>query len=233
MRSSWRPARIGSRRGRQATAERRSSDRGVRVPRAPLRRCIVTRQPAAKTRLFRFVLGSGRVFVPDLEGRLPGRGIWLSAGRDVIEPARASSRLARAVARAAGGPVQIPVDLLARLEAGLEQRIAELLRSARRAAQAVADGEQARIWAASGCVGLWLDAEGGSASAQGLPREAADLARLHLPPAVLCAAFGRAWVGPVALRHGRLAEAVRNEAGRLAAVRFGWSRSDGGRRLHD
>ncbi len=172
--------------------------------------------------MVRFVVGPSRALVPDLEERLPGRGIWLSAGRDVIETARASSRLARAVARAAGGPVQIPADLLAQLEAGLEQRIAELLRSARRAAQAVAGEEQVRIWAAKGCVALWLDAEGGDASSAGLPPlGSADPPSLCLPPAVLGAAFGREWVGPVAMQHGRLAAAVRNEAVRLAAVRFG------------
>src|SRR3979411_2733447 len=51
----------------------------------PLRRCIVTRERLPKERMIRFVVGPDRQSVPDLTARLPGRGIWLSAARDVIE----------------------------------------------------------------------------------------------------------------------------------------------------
>lgn len=51
----------------------------------PLRRCVVTRDRLAKERMIRFVVSPDRVLVPDLAGKLPGRGIWLSASRDVIE----------------------------------------------------------------------------------------------------------------------------------------------------
>jgi predicted RNA-binding protein YlxR (DUF448 family) len=51
----------------------------------PLRRCIVTRQRLPKEKMIRFVVGPDRRVVPDLAGRLPGRGIWLSACSDVIK----------------------------------------------------------------------------------------------------------------------------------------------------
>src|SRR6201994_1370080 len=51
----------------------------------PLRRCIVTRERLPKERMIRFVVGPDRQLVPDLAARLPGRGIWLSACRDVLE----------------------------------------------------------------------------------------------------------------------------------------------------
>ncbi len=35
--------------------------------------------------MFRFVVSPDRILIPDLAGKLPGRGIWLSASRDVIE----------------------------------------------------------------------------------------------------------------------------------------------------
>ncbi len=76
--------------------------------------------------MIRFVLGPGRVIVPDLAARLPGRGIWLSAEDDVIETARAQGHLARAFARAARGPVSVPADLTVLLESGLERRIGEV-----------------------------------------------------------------------------------------------------------
>ena len=42
----------------------------------PLRRCLVTRERLPKEAMIRFVLGPGRELVPDLAGKLPGRGMW-------------------------------------------------------------------------------------------------------------------------------------------------------------
>lgn len=51
------------------------------------RQCAVTRARRAPDDLLRFVLDpEGRV-VPDLKSRLPGRGVWLTCGRDVVEKA--------------------------------------------------------------------------------------------------------------------------------------------------
>ena len=88
--------------------------------------------------MIRFVLGPDRVLVPDLAARLPGRGIWLSARRDVLEIAGAHGTLEKAFARAARGPVAVPADLSSVLQAILVRRIGELLGLARRAGQAVA-----------------------------------------------------------------------------------------------
>ena len=46
---------------------------------------MVTRERLPKERMIRFVVGPDRTLVPDLAARLPGRGMWLSASRDVIE----------------------------------------------------------------------------------------------------------------------------------------------------
>lgn len=177
--------------------------------------------------MVRLVVGEGRTLVPDLAERLPGRGIWLSAEGDVIETARASSRLARAVARAAGGAVVVPVDLLGRLEAGLTERIAALLGVARRAGQAVAGRAEVSAWRAEGCVGLCLQAKDAA-----LPWDD-EPPFVRVPAAVFGAAFGPDAVGPVAIRRGRLAEAVRCEVGRLEVLGFGCSKVGRGERVHD
>ena len=57
--------------------------------------------------MLRFVLGPGRELVPDLAGKLPGRGMWLSARADVLE--RALTR--GAFIKAARGPVHASPDL--------------------------------------------------------------------------------------------------------------------------
>ncbi len=91
--------------------------------------------------MIRFVIGPGPSLVPDLEGTLPGRGIWLSAKGDVIETARVRGTLQRALARTAGGSVAIPGDLRERLALALERRIADLEARAERGARATPGGE--------------------------------------------------------------------------------------------
>lgn len=151
----------------------------------------------------------------------------MSADRDVIETARASSRLARAVARVVGGPVTVHPDLLAELERGLVERIVALLQAARRAGQVVAGEGLAHLRVAEGYGDAWLDAEDGEVPARPPKGVGAEdpSSGVRVPQAVLDAAFGRGWPkgpfpkGPWLLRRGRLTEAVRNEAGRLAAMR--------------
>jgi hypothetical protein len=50
-----------------------------------MRRCVVTRERLPKEQMFRFVVSPAGALTPDLAGKLPGRGIWLSASKDVIE----------------------------------------------------------------------------------------------------------------------------------------------------
>jgi len=49
------------------------------------RRCIATGDSQPKSGLIRFVVGPGDQIVPDIAGKLPGRGIWKSADRVALE----------------------------------------------------------------------------------------------------------------------------------------------------
>ena len=180
----------------------------------PLRRCIVTRESGPKERMIRFVVGPAREIVPDLAGKLPGRGLWLSARGDVLE--RAMSR--GAFMRAARGPVTLPSDLRARIEDGLRARIRDLLGLARRAGQAVSGWQAGREWLAAGRAGLLVQAADGSVAerarfgGRGLP------AVTPLDAAALGGVFGRDHAVHVVVAPGRLAEAIRIEAERLAGM---------------
>ncbi len=180
--------------------------------RGPLRRCIVTRDSLPKEVMLRFVLGPGREIVPDLPGRLPGRGMWLSARGDVLE--RALSR--GAFMRSARGPVTLPSDLRARIEDGLRARIRDLLGLARRAGQAVSGWQSGREWLQAGRAGLLVQAADGSLA------ERARFGGRDLPvvasltAAELGLVFGRDHAVHVVVAPGRLADAIRAEAGRLA-----------------
>ncbi len=51
------------------------------------RTCIVTRIAGDKDDLIRFVLGPEQDVVPDLKGKLPGRGVWVTNSRQAVQKA--------------------------------------------------------------------------------------------------------------------------------------------------
>jgi predicted RNA-binding protein YlxR (DUF448 family) len=214
----------------------------------PLRRCIITRERLPKERMIRFVVGPDRRIVPDLAARLPGRGIWLSASRDVLESGGAQEEkrlksgrqekqgggdnrhLARAFARAARGPVSVPSDLCVLLQTALVRRIGECLGLARRAGQAVAGYEKAREALRTGRFKLVLQASDGSEAERSrfLSGFGPDLVIMDpLPGEALGRVFGRDYVVHVAVAPGKLAESLVVEAGRLAGLRNGSERAVG------
>jgi len=203
----------------------------------PLRRCIVTRESGPKEAMIRFVLDPDRHLVPDLAGRLPGRGMWLSARADVLE--RAIKR--GAFAKAARGTVHLPPDLAARIEDGLKGRIRDLVGFARRSGQAVCGREAVREWLQAGKAGLLVEASDGSPAERSRlvgGREMPVVA--PLPAEVLGSVFARDHAVHVAIAPGRLAQAIAVEAGRLAGIAGaaipspqGTARGDGGGHRRD
>lgn len=182
----------------------------------PLRRCVVTRERDYRARMVRFVVSPERILVPDLVAKLPGRGIWLSARRDVLETARTRG----AFVRAARGPVTVPADLVDMVQSGLARRITELLGLTRRAGQAVCGFQKAREWLLAGRAGLIVQATDGSRDERTRFLSGARDAPVAAPlsGAALGAVFGRDHVVHVAIAHGRLAEALSIETHRLSGI---------------
>ncbi len=179
----------------------------------PLRRCVVTRESKPKEGMVRFVLDpEGRV-VPDLEGRLPGRGMWLSADADVLEHAVKRGAFAKAARRT----VHVPPDLRARIEDGLTRRIRDLVGLARRGGQAVCGREAALEWLRAGRAGLLVQAADGSRAERARLAGGRSVPVVSpLPADALGAVFGRDHAVHVAIAAGRLADAIAAEAERLA-----------------
>lgn len=71
------------------------------------RTCIVTRRHFAPDELIRFVVGPDKTVVPDIKGKLPGRGCWVSADRLSVDQAARKG----AFARAFKANVAVPPDL--------------------------------------------------------------------------------------------------------------------------
>lgn len=180
--------------------------------RSPLRRCVATGRVGPKETMVRFVLGPGDVLVPDVEGRLPGRGYWVSADRAAMERAVAK----RSFSRAARRPVEVPADLAERTAALLRKRCLDRLGLARRAGQLVAGYEKVREALVAGRVALRIEAADGSpdgrdkltAAARGVPVVSVFSAW------ELADALGRAHVVHAALAPGGFAERLLEDLAR-------------------
>jgi len=95
----------------------------------PERRCIVSGESGGKDGLIRFVLDPEGQVVPDLAEKLPGRGLWVTAVREMVEKAALKGHFAKAAkAPAKAGPEL--ADLVERL---LARRAADALGLARKA----------------------------------------------------------------------------------------------------
>lgn len=166
--------------------------------------------------MIRFVVAPDRRVVPDILAKLPGRGIWLSARRDVLDTARTKG----AFARAARGQVVVPPDLADQVQDGLRRRVTELLGLTRRAGQSTCGFEKAREKLLRGRVALVVQASDGSADERARFLSGARDIKVvaPLPGAALGAVFGRDHVVHVAISHGRLAEALDVETSRLSGV---------------
>ena len=187
----------------------------------PERRCIATGECRPATGLVRFVVGPEGQVVPDVAGRLPGRGIWVAADRAALERAVAKNLFARA----ARAPVTLPEGLVALVEALLAQRLVELVSLARKGGGAVCGYEKTRDALLKGLGGrpaaVLLQAADGSVRerARLRPPDAGTGPVTALTAAELGMAFGRERVIHAALAAGGLATRVVEEAARLAGVR--------------
>ena len=185
----------------------------------PHRRCLVSGRVRPKEALVRFVVAPDGAIVADVAGRLPGRGMWLSADRDVIDKAVAGNLFARAARR----PVRVPIDLADRVERLLVRRCIDLIGLARRAGEAVAGFEKVDAWLRQDRGGLVLLASDAASGARSKSRAWARGRPLFdlLSGAELGGPFGRGRMVHVAMAPGRIMERVQGEGMRLAGVRGG------------
>jgi predicted RNA-binding protein YlxR (DUF448 family) len=184
---------------------------------SPLRRCIVTGEVRDRGALLRFVVGPDGAIVPDIEARLPGRGLWLTPRRDIVERAVAKRLFARAARRA----VSAPPDLADRIESLLARRCYDAIGLARRAGLAVAGFERVGDAVRRGQVGLLLaaldGAEGGHRKLTALGRDLPS-ARV-LTAAELGGAFGRERTVHAAVAGGPLCRRLLLDLTRLVGLR--------------
>ena len=192
----------------------------------PERRCIVTGDVQPKAGLVRFVVSPEGMVVPDLAGKLPGRGIWVTADRTAIETAAKKGLFSRA----ARMPVTVPEGLAGLVEAGLARRVVDLISLARKAGLAVAGFEKVKGWLADGKAKVLLQASDGSDRGKGklwTPQGGRWFG--CLTASELGLAFGRDSVIHGALGAGGLSQRVVEEAAKLSGLRATIGGTDAGK----
>jgi uncharacterized protein len=193
--------------------------------RAPERLCVVTRVTRPVAELIRFVVGPDGEVVPDLKGKLPGRGVWITAARETVEAAVKRNAFARGFKR----DVRVPADLALRTEALLERGALDALAMAGKAGLvAVGFGKAASALERDPVVALLHAVEGsadGARKLEALWRRRAPEKTLpmieFLTSAQLDLALGRPNVIHAALLAGPASDTFLSRSRRLERFRTG------------
>lgn len=190
----------------------------------PTRRCIATGAVMEKRNLIRFVVGPDNNIVPDILGKLPGRGIWVSASKPALEKAVQKKLFARGAKQA----VEVPATLVLDTETLLVRRVVGLLSLARKSGDAITGFEKVKEAVVSGSVAVLLQAQDGSEAqkAKIRPPNGKNAYISCLSGAELGLAFGRENVIHAALAAGGLKRRIVEDAARLVGVRNGLTSSE-------
>jgi predicted RNA-binding protein YlxR (DUF448 family) len=186
------------------------------------RRCIATGAILPEEKLVRFVVSPDGTIVPDLDAKLPGRGIWLSASRSAMAKAIAKNDFSKA----AKTKVSVAADLPEHVEKLIVARMQADLGMARRAGQLDAGFDNIlRALDKKVPPALLLEASDGAADGRRKLQSAVKSRHLDievidsLTRAELSLALGRENVIHAAIRPGALADRLTLNSKRLAGLR--------------
>ena len=182
------------------------------------RKCIVTGEVQPKSGLIRFVIGPDNQVVPDILGKLPGRGMYVTADRDILAEARKGQ-----FARSAKQSVTVPEGLTDEVMRQMARRVVDLIALTRKSGRAVCGFEKVKAWLAGGeRVRVLLQASDGSERGK-TKLWTPEGARYFgcLTSSELGLAFGRQSVIHGALGYGGLSDRVVEEATKLRGLREG------------
>lgn len=186
-----------------------------------VRQCAVTRERLAPDALIRFVRSPDGIVVPDVFGKLPGRGAWVTANRETLESGLRSDVFSKAF-KANSRPMD---GLASEVERQLLQRCLGLLGMAKKSGVAVLGFDQVRDYIRKQAPGLLLEASDGAEDGRNKVHflakaiyEDVNVAGA-LSSAELGIAFGRQHVIHALLEYGSLADAFSVAYRRLTGFR--------------
>lgn len=182
----------------------------------PERRCIVTGVVKPAQDMLRFVVGPDGSAVFDAAGKLPGRGLWLSAGLDVLQTAAKKG----AFSKAAKMRVSVAEDLPQRVADQLRARCLERLGLARRAGQLVQGFDNVAQTLKTKREGVLVEAQDAASDGrEKIERLATGLAVVALfEAAEIGRAIGRDNAVHALITPGKMARAFLSDASKLAGV---------------
>ena len=189
------------------------------------RKCIATGEVQPKFGLIRFVVGPDQQIVPDILGKLPGRGIWVSAQHETLAKTIAKGLFSRGAKQT----VSVPGTLISDIESQLARRVIDLISLARKSGQAVSGYEKVKDWLSKETARVLIQAS--DASARGKSKLSTPYGGSFigwLTADELGLALGRQTAIHGALASGGLTSRIVEEAARLKGLRVIDDR-DGGR----
>ena len=122
------------------------------------RKCIATGESQPKQGLIRFVMGPDGQVVPDVMGKLPGRGVYVASSREAL----ATAVKKKLFARGFKAQVQVPGELVHEVERQVVRRLIELISLARKSGDAVSGFERVKDWLAKEEARVLIQASDGS-----------------------------------------------------------------------
>ena len=187
----------------------------------PVRQCAVTRERLAPDALIRFVRSPDGMVVPDVFGKLPGRGAWVTADRSIIADSVENHIFSRAF-KAHSQPID---NLMVEIERQLLQRCNGLLGMAKKSGVAVLGFDQVRAYIRKQEPGWLLEASDGAEDGRNkvhfLAKAIYEDVKVAgaLSSAELGVAFGREHVIHALLEQGSLSDAFSIAYRRLIGFR--------------
>ena len=182
----------------------------------PERKCIVTGAVKPAAEMLRFVVGPDDQVVFDAAGKLPGRGLWLSARLDVLKTAASKGLFSKA----AKARVAVPDGLIEQVANQLRARCLGRIGLARGAGQLTQGFEKVRAALKAGPVGVLLQASDASQDGREKIMRLATGAPVVtlLKAAEIGQAIGRDNAVHAVLAPGKMARAFLSDAAKLAGV---------------
>lgn len=190
------------------------------------RRCLASGEPRDTEDMIRFVLDPSGHVIPDIAGKLPGRGVWVTATRSAMETALKNGGFSRGFKTKAA----LPDGLVDMVENLLCRRLLGLLAMAKKSGHIHIGFDQVKVAAGQGDVAWRIEACDGAPDGRGKIRTLAKAVALELERPVpkvlgcfsgaqLAEALGRETIIHLGLPRGKLAKSFTLDAKKLSGFR--------------
>lgn len=126
------------------------------------RTCALTREELPSAALIRFAVSPDDVLAPDVDGKAPGRGVWITLSFAAVEEAAKKKVFAKSLKSA----VEVPPGLALLVKTRLEQRLTGALGLARKAGALITGAAKVSSLVENGGAGVLITARDAAADSR-------------------------------------------------------------------